>query len=119
MRNRPIRAFFYQKTMFCGVRLGDWKWIGGATLIVFFLAVFLKWQIRGFNLALPLSVFTCLGGLSLFNWVRMKRKPLWLEHKFAAIWRKIRYRSNTIRPLETGETSRQTNWLIEWNGEKL
>lgn len=117
-KTRIIRPLFHQSAVIFGVRLSDWKFIGGAAVAAFLLSLIFKLQIRGFHLALPSAVFVFLGGAAFFNWVRLKRRPLWLEHTVAYQFRRFLRRTENIdrRPIIQRKTS---DWLINGDENEL
>ena len=118
-RTRIIRPLFHQSAIVFGVRLSDWKWIIGAAVAAFVFCLLFKLQIRGLHLALPSFIFVFLAGAAFFNWVRLNRRPLWLEHKTAYLFRLFRRKSqNQDRRLPSTHKAKEP-WLIDGDYKKL
>jgi hypothetical protein len=86
MRPRPIRPNIYLPVARFGVLISDWKFVFMATLIAYsipFLFDLKLWRA-------PLELWSGLGaaGLSIafFNYVRIGRRPFWLQHRLRAVF---------------------------------
>lgn len=85
MKTYPLRAEIYRPNVILGVRDSDWKWIGIVSITAMTIPVIFEW----FIWKIPASVFTtalALGGsIAFFNWIRIGRRPMWLELKIKAV----------------------------------
>lgn len=116
MRPRPIRPFIYQETLLFGVRMGDWKFIGGAIAIAFIVPLFLNLRIYGFHLSPVLATVCLLIGTAFFNFVRVKHRPRWLEHHISFYWREAIGKGQDITRI-SGSRKNQ-HWIVELNTSK-
>ena len=109
MRPRPIRPNVYLPVARFGVLISDWKFVFGAALIAFSVPFLFDLKIWG----VPLELCTGLGAMVLsiafFNYVRIGRRPLWLEHRLRAMVRSPIQR----RALPTDRARRPPrSWII-------
>jgi hypothetical protein len=86
MRPRPIRPNIYLPVARFGVLISDWKFVFMATLIAYsipFLFDLKLWRV-------PLELWSGLGAAALsiafFNYVRIGRRPFWLQHRLRAVF---------------------------------
>jgi hypothetical protein len=85
LRRRPIRARIYQPVMRFGVVASDWKHILAASLACYALPMVLKINLGGvplFLIAGPVAMFL---SYAFFYWMRIGRRPYWLQHKVRAL----------------------------------
>ncbi len=87
MRKRPIRARIYQPVMRFGVVASDWKYIIAASLVCYALPMVMKINLGG----VPLFLISGPGAMFLtyvfFYWMRVGRRPLWLQHQLRSLFR--------------------------------
>ena len=85
MRRRPIRSQIYLPVTRFGVLDSDWKFVFSATFLSYAVPFFFELKV----FRVPLELWASLLGLGLsvafFNYVRVGRKPLWLQHQVSAL----------------------------------
>ena len=85
MRSRPVRSNIYLPVVRFGVVTSDWKFVLGAALIGYGIPFWLDLKIW----RVPLELWTGLlaAGVSIlfFNFVRIGRRPFWLQHRLRAL----------------------------------
>ncbi len=110
MRSRPIRPNIYLPVVRFGVADSDWF-----TVLLISCAGYLPPVPFGVTvLYVPLQMWTWLfvtaGSIAFFNYVRIGRKPNWLQHKVRAIC----YSHRQYRALPNGRRRGYSrSWLIE------
>jgi hypothetical protein len=116
MRTRPVRPNIYLPVVRFGVADSDWftvlliSCVGYLAPVAFGITV----------LYVPLQMWTWLlataGSIAFFNYIRIGRKPYWLQHKFKAMFSHHRqYRSipnGSARPF-------RRSWLIETGSSEV
>jgi len=92
MRPRPIRSQIYLPVTRFGVLDSDWKFVFVATLVSYAAPVLLGLKL----FRVPVELWSTLLGLGLsvafFNYVRVGRKPFWLQHQINALIKPSRMR---------------------------
>jgi hypothetical protein len=85
MRPRPVRPNVYLPVVRFGVVASDWKFVLAATLAAYAVPFWLGlklWRV-------PLELWTGLLGaavsVAFFNYVRIGRRPYWLQHRLRAL----------------------------------
>lgn len=68
------------------------------------------------HLSPVLAVFCLLAGTAFFNYVRMKRRPRWLEHEIAFYWREATGRGQDI--VRHSGARRDTGWIVDFEPER-
>lgn len=116
MRPRPIRPYIYRQTLYFGVRLSDWKFIGGGVALAFLLPLFLNIRVFGFHLSPILAVFCLLTGTAFFNFVRVNHRPHWLEHQILFYWREATGRGQDITRI--AGSRHNPEWVIDFDLKK-
>lgn len=86
MRLRPVRPNIYLPVVRFGVADSDWF-----TVLLISCAGYLAPVPFGITvLYVPLQMWTWLlataGSIGLFNYIRIGRRPRWLQHKLKALW---------------------------------
>ena len=110
MRSRPIRPNIYLPVVRFGVADSDWF-----TVLLISCAGYLVPVPFGITvLYVPLQMWTWLfvtaGSIAFFNYVRIGRKPNWLQHKVRAIL----YSHRQYRALPNGrKRAYSRSWLID------
>ena len=108
MRPRPVRDKIYLPVVRFGVNDSDWKFVVLAGVICYSVPFLFELKLLGF----PLEVWTGIGGVILavafFNFVRLGRRPYWLQHQLHALLVSARHR-RTI-PADAGPQGRRP-WL--------
>ena len=99
MRSRPIRSNIYLPVVRFGVADRDWL-----SVLLISCAGYLAPVPFGITvLYVPLQLWTWLvataGSIAFFNYIRIGRKPNWLQHKVKAIF--LHYRQ--YRPVPNGK----------------
>lgn len=85
MRPRPIRPNVYLPVARFGVLISDWKYVIGATLAAYSISFFLDLKVWGAPLEFCLGLGALALSIAFFNFVRIGRRPLWLEHRLRAL----------------------------------
>jgi hypothetical protein len=92
MRPRPMRSQIYLPVTRFGVLDSDWKFVLAAT----FLCYAAPWWLELKLFRIPVELWASLLGLGLsvafFNYVRIGRKPFWLQHQIGSRVRPSRLR---------------------------
>src|SRR5882672_10975301 len=96
MRARPIRRNIYLPVVRFGVAGSDWF-----TVLLISCAGYLAPVPFGITiLYVPLQMWIWLlataGSIAFFNYIRIGRKPYWLQHKLQSIW--FSHRQNPAVP---------------------
>ncbi|MCX7910049.1 MAG: hypothetical protein N2505_00485 [Endomicrobia bacterium] len=113
MKNRPLRPAFYQEIKLLGVRMSDWKYIIIGTTVVFFSTVFLNINVKGFNISLPLAFLTLIKLISFFNFIRFRKRPLFIECYMKSLYRWILgYETNRIEGIFTSKR-KNPYWIVD------
>lgn len=86
MRPRPVRPNIYLPVARFGVLISDWKFVFAATLTSYLAPFLLELKLWG----APLELWAGLGAAALsiafFNFVRIGRRPYWLQHRLRAMF---------------------------------
>lgn len=85
LRKRPIRARIYQPVMRFGVVASDWKYILAVSLVCYALPMVLKINLGGVPLFLAAGPAAMFLSYAFFYWMRIGRRPHWLQHKLRAL----------------------------------
>jgi hypothetical protein len=68
-----------------GVTDADWKFVIFITLLCYSIPFLFNMKLMRF----PLEIWTCViglvGSVAFFNFVRIGRRPFWLQHQVAAL----------------------------------
>ena len=110
MKARPVRPNIYLPVVRFGVADSDWF-----TVLLISCGGYLAPVPFGITLLyVPLQLWTWLlataGSIAFFNYVRIGRRPAWLQHKLKAIF--SHHRQN--RALPNGKKRRfKRSWLID------
>jgi hypothetical protein len=111
-RIRRLRPHIYQPVFWFGVAVSDWPFIVVATMLSYIVPFILDLTI--FYLPVPLlaslSVFVI--GVAFFNWARMGRPPLWLQHQLLA-WLMRSTRMRGALPCERLPRHLQDSWCLD------
>jgi len=110
MRTRPVRPNIYLPVVRFGVADSDWF-----TVLLISCAGYLAPVAFGITvLYVPLQMWTWLlataGSIAFFNYIRIGRRPYWLQHKFKATF--SHHRQNRSIPNGKARPFRRS-WLIE------
>jgi hypothetical protein len=84
MRQRSIRPNVYLPVVKFGVVSSDWKFVLFAALIGYTLPFLFDLKLWGVPLELLTGLISAALSIAFFNWVRMGRRPYWLQHKIRA-----------------------------------
>ena len=109
MRSRPVRPNIYLPVVRFGVADSDWF-----TVLLISCAGYLAPVPFGITvLYVPLQMWTWLlataGSIALFNYIRIGRRPQWLQHKLKAVF--LNHRQCRVVP--NGRKRFQRPWLIQ------
>ena len=108
MRRRATRPNVFRGLKRFGVYSTDWKYIliptGVAYLMPFVFGLWFGYVPLGF----PLGLFTFLGLLGIFNYLRLRKPEFWLSQKFDSIAdRNAAFRAPLNSELQTAD------WVID------
>jgi hypothetical protein len=109
MRARPIRSQIYLPVTRFGVVDADWKFVFITTFLCYTVPFMLDLRLLNVPVELWASLLVLVSSVAFFNYVRIGRKPLWLQHQISALLRQSRMRLS----LPTDATGKP--WLIEAN----
>ena len=85
MRPRPIRSQIYLPVVRFGVRDTDWKFVIAIVLLSYALPFFFNLKVLRFPLEIWTTIISTVAAVAFFNFVRMGRRPFWLQHQMAAL----------------------------------
>jgi hypothetical protein len=110
MKLRPVRPNIYLPVVRFGVADSDWF-----TVLLISCAGYLVPVPLGITLLyVPLQMWTWLlvtaGSIAFFNYIRIGRRPHWLQHKFKSVW--SHHRQYPALPNGKKRAFRRS-WLIE------
>ena len=92
MRPRPMRSQIYLPVTRFGVLDSDWKFV----LITTFLCYTGPFMLDLKLFRIPVEMWASVAGLGLsvafFNYVRLGRRPFWLQHQIGALLKPSRMR---------------------------
>lgn len=107
MRPRPIRSQIYLPVVRFGVVDTDWKFVIFITLLAYSIPFFFNAKLMRFPLEIWSALFAIVGAIAFFNFVRIGRRPFWLQHQISAMTKPSRMRH--VLPADKKERP----WLIE------
>src|SRR5687767_6148501 len=116
MRVRPVRPNIYLPVVRFGVADSDWF-----SILLISCAGYLAPVPFGITLIyIPLQMWTWLlataGSIAFFNYIRIGRKPYWLQHKLKSIW--LHHRQYPALPNGKKRPFRNC-WLLDSDGTGL
>lgn len=101
MRSRPMRDKIYLPVVRFGVNDSDWKFVAFTGVLSYSIPFLFELRLLGF----PLEIWTSIGGLILavafFNFVRIGRRPYWLQHQLHALLTRSARHRRTL-PIDSG-----------------
>src|SRR5262245_2870932 len=114
MRARPVRRNIYLPVVRFGVADSDWF-----TVLLISCAGYLAPVPFGITiLYVPLQMWTWLlataGSIAFFNYIRIGRKPYWLQHKLKAIF--LHHRQ--YRAIPNGRHAFTRSWILNSEAER-
>jgi hypothetical protein len=92
MRPRPIRSQIYLPVTRFGVVDADWKFVFITTFVCYTVPFMLDLRVLNIPVELWASLLGLVSSVAFFNYVRIGRKPLWLQHQITAYLRPSRRR---------------------------
>jgi len=92
MRARPIRSQIYLPVVRFGVTDADWKFVIFIALLGYSIPFFFNLKLMRVPLELCTTVIAFVGSVAFFNFVRIGRRPFWLQHQVAALTKTSRHR---------------------------
>lgn len=92
MRPRPIRSNIYLPVVRFGVFTSDWKFVLAATLVGYGVPFWLDLKLWKVPLELWTGILAAVLSIAFFNFVRVGRRPYWLQHRLRALTEKPRHR---------------------------
>jgi hypothetical protein len=109
MKLRPVRPNIYLPVVRFGVADSDWF-----TVLLISCAGYLAPVALGITvLYVPLQMWTWLlataGSIAFFNYIRIGRRPYWLQHKLKSIW--LHHRQYPALPNGRKRTFKRS-WLL-------
>lgn len=87
LRKRPIRARIYQPVTRFGVVATDWKYILAVSLVCYAVPMAAKLSAGGIPLFLIAGPGAMFLSYSFFYWMRVGRRPHWLQHQLQSLLR--------------------------------
>ncbi len=84
MRPRRIRSNIYLPVVRFGVVSSDWKFVLAATLLGYAMPFWLDLKLWRVPLELWTGIFAAVLSITFFNFVRIGRRPFWLQHHLRA-----------------------------------
>ena len=107
MRPRLIRSQIYLPVVRFGVVDADWKFVIFITLLCYSIPFLFNLRFMNF----PLEIWSTIIGLVLsvgfFNFIRIGRRPFWLQHQIAALIKSSRQRQTLP------SDQKQPLWLLK------
>src|SRR5262245_32604636 len=85
MRPRPVRSKIYLPVVRFGVVSTDWKFILAATLAGYLVPFVLNVRVLRIPLFLWTGLLSAAISYAFFFWVRIGRRPYWLQHTLRAL----------------------------------
>jgi hypothetical protein len=86
MRHIPIRPNIYLPVARFGVLISDWKFVFMATLIAYSTPFLFDLKLWGAPLELCTGLSAAALSIAFFNYVRIGRRPFWLQHRLRAMF---------------------------------
>ena len=84
MRPRRIRSNIYLPVVRFGVVSSDWKFVLAATLLGYAIPFWLDLKLWRVPLELWTGILAAVLSIAFFNFVRIGRRPFWLQHHLRA-----------------------------------
>lgn len=84
MKEYPMRERIYLPVVRFGVPHTDWKYVFFITFAGFVLPFLVGFQIYGLPAQLFTGVLALAASVAFFNFVRLGRRPYWLQHTLRA-----------------------------------
>ena len=106
MRGRPIRSQIYLPVVRFGVRDTDWKFVIFIALLGYSIPFMFNLRFMRFPLEIWVCPISLVTSVAFFNFVRIGRRPFWLQHHLTALIRTSRHR----HALPTDKKERP--WLV-------
>jgi len=92
MRPRPIRSQIYLPVVRFGVVDTDWKFVIFITLLCYSVPFLLNLKILNFPLEIWATLIGLVASVAFFNFIRIGRRPYWLQHQILALTKPTRQR---------------------------
>ena len=92
MRARPIRSQIYLPVVRFGVRDSDWKFVIFISLLGYSIPFLFGMRFMRFPLEIWVCPISLVASVTFFNFVRIGRRPFWLQHQIAALTKTSRHR---------------------------
>jgi len=109
MRPRPIRPNVYLPVIRFGVVSSDWKFVLATTLTGYTLPFLFNLKLWGMPLELWTGLAAAALSIAFFNYVRIGRRPYWLQHRLRALVESPRHRRTL--PVDAVKQPRR-RWII-------
>lgn len=93
MRQRPIRSNIYLPVVRFGVITDDWKFVLAATVLGYAIPFWLDLKVWKVPLELWTGILAAVLSIAFFNYVRIGRRPRWLQHRMRALTENSRHRA--------------------------
>lgn len=97
MRARPIRSNIYLPVVRFGVVTSDWKFVLAAALLGYAIPFLLDLKLWRVPLELWTGLLAAVLSIAFFNFVRIGRRPFWLQHHLRAATESSRKRRTLPR----------------------
>jgi hypothetical protein len=85
MRQRPMRPQIYLPVVRFGVRDTDWKFVIAIVLVSYTLPFLFNLRVLRFPLEIWTTIISTVLSIAFFNFVRIGRRPFWLQHQIKAL----------------------------------
>ena len=108
MRPRPIRSQIYLPVVRFGVVDADWKFVIFITLLCYSIPFLFNLRFMNFPLEIWSTIIGLVGSVGFFNFIRIGRRPFWLQHQIAALTKSSRQRH------ALPSDQRQSHWLLKY-----
>ena len=92
MKPRPIRSQIYLPVVRFGVVDTDWKFVIFITLLCYSVPFIFNLKLLNFPLEIWATLLGLVASVAFFNFVRIGRRPFWLQHQIAALTKSTRQR---------------------------
>lgn len=110
---RPVRSQIYLPIVKWGVAHTDWKYVGIFSALAYIIPFILDLKIGRVPLPMWTGLLTLALSIAFFNYVRVGRPPLWLNHVVASLLDSILYGPDYLRTSYQHERRRAARTIIQ------
>jgi hypothetical protein len=107
MRPRPIRSQIYLPVVRFGVVDADWKFVIFITLLCYSIPFLFNLRLMNFPLEIWSTIIGLVVSVGFFNFIRIGRRPFWLQHQIAGLTKSSRQRH------ALPSDQKQSPWLLK------